>query len=105
MIAKAGKPGARLVPMEWVKVARRYGALNGPMRLGDDCDAPLPDAVLAVDEVPCARLLIAQAVAEPLLLITSDTQLPAYGDPVRMAWGKLVAPQATACWRSSCHPA
>lgn len=50
VIAKAGKPAARLVPMENVKIVRRFGALNGPMRLGEDCDAPLPDAVLSAFE-------------------------------------------------------
>ncbi|CAG9173479.1 hypothetical protein LMG23992_02465 [Cupriavidus laharis] len=47
IIAKAGKPAARLVPMERVKVARRFGVLKGKIRVADDFDAPLPDDVIA----------------------------------------------------------
>jgi antitoxin (DNA-binding transcriptional repressor) of toxin-antitoxin stability system len=46
IIAKAGKPTARLVSMERVKVTRRFGALKGQIRIADDFDAPLPDDVL-----------------------------------------------------------
>ncbi|MBI0327861.1 type II toxin-antitoxin system Phd/YefM family antitoxin [Burkholderia plantarii] len=47
VIAKAGKPAARLVPMAQVKVARRFDGLKGKIRIADDFDAPLPDDVLA----------------------------------------------------------
>jgi prevent-host-death family protein len=47
VIAKAGKPAARLVPMEKVKVIRHFGALKGKMRIGDNFDAPLPTDVIA----------------------------------------------------------
>jgi prevent-host-death family protein len=47
VIAKAGKPAARLVPMEKVNVIRRFGALKGKMQIGDDFDAPLPADIIA----------------------------------------------------------
>jgi prevent-host-death family protein len=47
VIAKAGKPAARMVPMEKVKVIRRFGALKGKMQIGDDFDAPLPADIIA----------------------------------------------------------
>jgi prevent-host-death family protein len=46
VIAKAGKPTARLVPMEHVKAARRFGGLKGKVQIADDFDAPLPDDIL-----------------------------------------------------------
>ncbi|MBP0595705.1 type II toxin-antitoxin system Phd/YefM family antitoxin [Paraburkholderia sp. LEh10] len=50
VIAKAGKPAARLVPMEKAKVVRRFGGLKGKVRIADDFDAPLPDDVIAAFE-------------------------------------------------------
>lgn len=50
IIAKAGKPAARLVPMEHVKSARRFGGLKGKIRIGDDFAAPLPDDLVAAFE-------------------------------------------------------
>ncbi len=50
VIAKAGKPVARLVPMERVKVVRRFGGLKGKVRIAQDFDAPLHDAVIAAFE-------------------------------------------------------
>lgn len=50
VIAKAGKPAARLVPMEKAKVTRRFGGLKGKVRIADDFDAPLPDDVVATFE-------------------------------------------------------
>jgi prevent-host-death family protein len=50
VIAKAGKPAARLVPMEQVKVARRFGGLKGKVRIAEDFDGPLPDDVIAAFE-------------------------------------------------------
>ncbi|SOY39780.1 type II toxin-antitoxin system Phd/YefM family antitoxin [Cupriavidus taiwanensis] len=47
IIAKAGKPAARLVPMESTKVTRRFGVLKGKIHVADDFDAPLPDDVIA----------------------------------------------------------
>ena len=50
IVAKAGKPAARLVPMTSVKTKRRFGALKGKIRIGDDFNAPLADDVLATFE-------------------------------------------------------
>jgi prevent-host-death family protein len=50
IIAKAGKPAARLVPMERVKTKRRFGSLKGKIRMSADFDAPLPDHLIAAFE-------------------------------------------------------
>ncbi len=50
IIAKAGKPAARLMPLAETKPVRRFGALKGKIRISDDFDAPLPDALLAAFE-------------------------------------------------------
>jgi prevent-host-death family protein len=50
VIAKAGKPAARLVPMERVKATRRFGGLKGKVRIAEDFDEPLPDDVIAAFE-------------------------------------------------------
>jgi prevent-host-death family protein len=50
IIAKAGKPAARLVAMERAKVTRRFGGLKGKVHIADDFDAPLPDDVIAAFE-------------------------------------------------------
>ena len=50
VIAKAGKPAARLVPMERAKVTRRFGGLKGKVHIADDFDAPLLDDVIAAFE-------------------------------------------------------
>jgi prevent-host-death family protein len=47
IIAKAGKPAARLVSMESTKVDRPFGRLKGKIVIADDFDAPLPDDILA----------------------------------------------------------
>ena len=46
VIAKAGKPMVRLVPV--VASSRRtgFGALRGKIRIGDDFDTPLPAGML-----------------------------------------------------------
>ncbi len=46
IIAKAGKPVARLVPILPEKPPRVYGFLKGQIQVADDFDAPLPDGVL-----------------------------------------------------------
>ncbi len=46
IIAKAGKPVARLVPIEERPAERRPGSAAGQIRLAPDFDAPLPDEVL-----------------------------------------------------------
>jgi prevent-host-death family protein len=50
VIAKAGKPAAKLVPIHQQKPVRRPGALKGKIRIAKDFDAPLPDDVLAAFE-------------------------------------------------------
>ena len=45
VISKSGKPKARLVPMDDVRPLRRPGRGRGMWRVGDDFDAPLPEAV------------------------------------------------------------
>lgn len=55
VIAKAGKPVARLVPMEPAAEPRRPGTARGLGRVADDFDAPMPDrlqAVLAKAQAP-----------------------------------------------------
>ena len=49
VIAKAGKPVARLVPIE--KPAKRaLGLLKGRLKVPDDFDAPLADDIIAAFE-------------------------------------------------------
>lgn len=43
-IAKAGKPMARLVPLEAAVRPKTLGLLAGKLDMADDFDAPLPDA-------------------------------------------------------------
>jgi prevent-host-death family protein len=46
IIAKAGKPVARLMPIDREKPPRRLGLLDGQIRVPDDFNAPLPDVIL-----------------------------------------------------------
>ena len=48
VIARAGRPVARLVGLEPVAPRRRLGLLKGRFTVPDDFDAPLPDDVLAL---------------------------------------------------------
>lgn len=47
IIAKAGKPIARLVSLEAAPKKRRLGLFRGELNVPDDFDAPLPEDVLA----------------------------------------------------------
>ncbi len=47
VIAKAGRPVARLVPMEPVVRRKKLGLLKGKISVPEDFDAPLPPDVLA----------------------------------------------------------
>lgn len=47
VIAKAGKPAAKLIPITKEKPKRRFGVLKGKLQIADNFDAPLPDDVLA----------------------------------------------------------
>jgi prevent-host-death family protein len=46
IIAKAGKPVARLVPLEPVVRKKKLGLLQGRISVPDDFDAPLPPEIL-----------------------------------------------------------
>jgi prevent-host-death family protein len=46
IIARAGKPIAKLVPLRTTKT-RRPGGLKGKLRIGKDFDEPLPDDIAA----------------------------------------------------------
>ena len=50
VIAKAGVPAARLVPIQGKKPIRKSGALKGKMRIANDFDAPLPGDLQAAFE-------------------------------------------------------
>ncbi|MBI3371380.1 MAG: type II toxin-antitoxin system Phd/YefM family antitoxin [Betaproteobacteria bacterium] len=47
IIAKAGKPMARLVPLAAAPKARRLGMFKGELNVPDDFDAPLAEDELA----------------------------------------------------------
>jgi prevent-host-death family protein len=46
IIAKAGKPRARLVPCAPARKQRKWGTMKGQIWISDDFDAPLPDDML-----------------------------------------------------------
>jgi prevent-host-death family protein len=50
IIAKAGKPVARLVPLRAASKKRQLGILEGMLTVSPDFDAPLPDATLEAFE-------------------------------------------------------
>jgi len=50
VIAKAGKPAAKLVPVQAKKPVRKPGALKGKMRVAAAFDAPLSDDLQAAFE-------------------------------------------------------
>ncbi|MGH8297647.1 MAG: type II toxin-antitoxin system Phd/YefM family antitoxin [Steroidobacteraceae bacterium] len=47
IIAKAGKPMARLSPMSTAVKTKKLGLLKGKIKVRDDFNSPLPDDVLA----------------------------------------------------------
>ena len=47
IIARAGKPVARLAPMAPAQPPRRRGVLKGELPVGPEFDEPLPDGLLA----------------------------------------------------------
>jgi len=49
VLAKAGKPYARLVPLE-TRGPRKPGALKGRITIGPDFNAPLPEEIIATFE-------------------------------------------------------
>lgn len=46
IIAKAGKPRARLMPIDKVREPRQPGALKGKIWIADDFDDPLPPEIM-----------------------------------------------------------
>ena len=50
LIAKAGRPVARLGPLAGRPKKRRLGLLDGKLRIPDDFNEPLPDAIVAAFE-------------------------------------------------------
>jgi prevent-host-death family protein len=50
VIARAGKPAAKLVPLTRVRGRRKLGLLDGKFRIPDDFNAPLPDSVIRAFE-------------------------------------------------------
>ena len=46
VIARAGKPAAKLVPFTRTRGRRRLGLLDGKFHIPDDFNAPLPDAIM-----------------------------------------------------------
>ena len=47
VIARSGRPVARLVPLAPTARRRTFGRMRGKIMVADDFDAPLPDEVLA----------------------------------------------------------
>jgi prevent-host-death family protein len=50
LIAKAGKPMARLIPLSNANRPKKLGQLRGKLKVPDDFNAPLDDAELATFE-------------------------------------------------------
>jgi prevent-host-death family protein len=50
VIARAGKPAAKLVPLTKSPRHRRLGLLDGKFRIPNDFNAPLPDSVIRAFE-------------------------------------------------------
>jgi len=46
VIARAGKPAAKLAPLAEARVGRRLGLLDGKFKIPDDFNSPLPDSVI-----------------------------------------------------------
>lgn len=63
IIAKSGKPVAKIVPIISKKPKRRPGMLKGKIKIADDFDAPLSEDILGS---------FAQAITEPLTFLTAD---------------------------------
>ncbi|HEV7241435.1 MAG TPA: type II toxin-antitoxin system prevent-host-death family antitoxin [Thermoanaerobaculia bacterium] len=50
IIARGGRPAARLVPFRVAVVKRKPGRMRGRIRIGRDFDAPLPGNLFDLDE-------------------------------------------------------
>lgn len=54
VIAKAGRPCVRLVPVKRDESPRELGRLRGAIRVADDFDAPLPEVEALFEGVEAA---------------------------------------------------
>src|SRR5262252_6063780 len=63
IIAKSGKPVARLGPLAGPPGKRRLGILAGKLRIPDDFDAPLPDEVIEAFDAQLDRDLFTNSFA------------------------------------------
>lgn len=50
IIAKSGKPVAKLVPLKPKKTKVRFGILKGKVSLADDFEEPLPEEIIDLFE-------------------------------------------------------
>ena len=50
IIARAGKPAAKLVPVTKSRGRRRLGLLDGKYRVPDNFNAPLPESIIRAFE-------------------------------------------------------
>ena len=50
VIARAGKPAAKLVPVTKSRGRRRLGLLDGKFRVPENFNAPLPEAIIRAFE-------------------------------------------------------
>ena len=50
IIAKAGKPAARLVPLREATRKIQFGLMQGEVEIAENFDAPLPESVMATFE-------------------------------------------------------
>jgi prevent-host-death family protein len=50
VIARAGRPVAKLVPLTRSRTRRRLGLLDGQFRIPDDFNAPLPETLIRAFE-------------------------------------------------------
>ncbi|MGH8499172.1 MAG: type II toxin-antitoxin system Phd/YefM family antitoxin [Methylococcales bacterium] len=57
IIAKAGKPVAKLVPLQSMPSNRNLGLFKGQLSIPDDFDAPLSDEMIALFENSSIDLL------------------------------------------------
>ena len=79
--ASRGRIDCRVAPAEILAAARASGFVELPvLSVAALKVADLPDH----HRDPFDRLLVAQAIAEPAVLLTSDAQLAAYSDLVRV---------------------
>lgn len=50
IIAKSGKPWAKIIPFDAPKKRFKFGTMKGKIKISDDFNAPLPDDILALFE-------------------------------------------------------